>query len=131
MLLMIQTGNGVAKQKPEDIVYMVLDTQGIVNAGLSFIFTDAHAVSQFANFYDSSHIQNISNIIDQTAIISTYWGGEENRDLKLKKEAEFLVDGDIPAALILGFVVFNQAAEQTLLNFGVTQPIVIRTNYYF
>lgn len=133
MLLWIQTGYGDATAcPPEEIVYMVLWTQSIINVNLDYIFTDAHAVSGLTRFYDSSNIQNIQNILDWEAVRSTYWGGEENRELKLKKEAEFLVYGDIPYNAIAGFVVYNEAAKQRLVGFGIQDDrIAIRTNYYF
>lgn len=132
MLYMIQNGYGnVAACPPQNIVYIVSNIQSINNLGLNFIFTDGHAVSGLTNFYDDTDVSNINTLLDFNAIGNNDWGGEENRDLKRKKEAEFLVDGDIPTSAITGFVVYNQAAEQILLRFGVTQPIAIRTNFYF
>jgi hypothetical protein len=57
---------------------------------------------------------------------------DSDLDLKRRKEAEFLVLGDVPIAAIRGFYVFNERAKNILLESGVNEEqIVIRPDYYF
>lgn len=61
-----------------------------------------------------------------------YWKDENDLDLKRRKEAEFLVDGDISTEAVLGFAVYNETAKNKLIGFGVeAKRIVINTGFYF
>lgn len=133
MLLVIQTGyNGVSATAPEEIVYCVSNSDAIIAQGLNFVFTDGHAVNSFSDYYEMQDVMNLANILDSNAINTNQWGAQYGLDIKRKKEAEFLVLGDIPSSCIRGYVVYNQAAEQQLISFGVPQnSIAIRPNYYY
>lgn len=78
-------------------------------------------------------IQTINGIIDKRAVDCKYWTDENDLDLKRRKEAEFLVLGDIPAGAILGFVVYDDNALRRIEQMDGYQDrtVVIRPNYYF
>jgi hypothetical protein len=59
------------------------------------------------------------------------WGGEENRLLRQKKEAEFLVAEDVVSENICGFVCYNEIAKQRLLEIGVNKIISIQSQAYY
>ncbi len=61
-----------------------------------------------------------SSVIRQTcakkAISSKYWKDENDLDLKRRKEAEFLVSGDLPVNAIEGFVVYTETTAEIISN---------------
>ncbi len=104
----------------------------MIKHNLQFIFTDGHAVDGLSLPYDQSHIAAIENIIDIDAIKAKYWKDDKDLDLKRKKEAEFLVEDDVPIAAILGYAVYNQASKEKLIELGVEEKkIIVRQEYYF
>lgn len=133
MLYVIQKGfNSVKVTNAEDIVYCVSDVQQIVHHHLNFVFTNGHAVDSFSEFYYPDDVINIQNIIDQKAIDKRYWKDDNDLDLKRRKEAEFLVEGDIPLTAIRGYIVYNDRAREKLISFGaVTRDIEINQEFYF
>jgi hypothetical protein len=132
LYVMQHGGNGVERATPkENIVYVVCNLKDIVESGTAYCFSDGHATDAFTLFYDNSKISELPAIIDWTAIKSVYWGGEDNLEIKRKKQAEFLVADDIAAQNLCGFVSYNDAAKQRLMNMGVDKIIKISSKAYF
>ncbi len=131
MLYVIQHGyKGVTRQSPENIVYCVCTLQKIIDSGLEFFFTDGHAIDSLSSCYDASKINDIRSIIDTDAINAIDWTSA--RDLKRKKEAEFLVNGDIPANCVVGFICYNTEAKSKLLAMNIEEgKIYVDLKYYF
>lgn len=132
MLYVIQKGfNGVPVIPARDIVYCVTSIQKIVETNLEFIYTDGHAVDSFTSQFGMHDVTNIENHVDFQAVNVKYWKSDD-LDLKRRKEAEFLLFGDLPFKAILSFVVRNEATKIKLLNFGVAESLIeTRTNAYF
>lgn len=130
---MIQKGfNGVKPTKPEEIVYCVTSVQQILNSTLNFIFTDGHANNHFTSEYSKGQIHNIDNILDYDAINCRDWIDENDLDKKRKKEAEFLIEADLPLNNILGYICFSKKAQDKLISYGIEiKKIVIKPQYYF
>ncbi len=133
MLYVVQKGfNMVAPTLAENIVYCVSSVQKIIDLQLDFVFTDGHAVDRFSSQYTMSDIQNLHAIIDKNAIHNKYWKDENDLDRKRRKEAEFLVLGDIARDAILGFLVYNENAKKRMIKFGANAANVhIKSDYYF
>ena len=133
MLYVVQYGfNMVAPTPAENIVYCVSSVQKIIDLQLDFVFTDGHAVDGFSSQYTASNIQNIDNILDKNAINAKYWRDENDLDRKRRKEAEFLVLGDISQEGILGFITYNENAKNRLINFGIdVANIHVKSEFYF
>lgn len=133
MLYVIQNGfNQVPLTEAKDIVYLVCSIQSIIDNKLNFVFTDGHAVENFTKQYTPNEINNIHNIIDFTAVKAKYWKEEYDLDLKRRKEAEFLVDGDIDESIIEGYLISSVSEKDKLLNFGVSESkIYIKPDLYF
>lgn len=126
-------GNFVEKaHSPENIVYIACSLKSIILNGNKLYFTDGHATDNFTTFYNKDKITELVKIIDWKAVKSVYWGGEENLDLKRKKQAELLVSGDISPKHIVGFGCFNEKAKNTLISLGVLEDKIkiIRDAYY-
>jgi hypothetical protein len=133
MLYVVQNGfNMVAPTLPENIVYCVSSVQKIIDFQLDFVFTNGHAVDRFSSQYTVADIHNIDTILDRNAIIAKYWRDESDLDLKRRKEAEFLVLGDISNQAILGYITYNENAKNKVLKFGAEATLVhIKSEFYF
>lgn len=121
MLYVIQNGgNFTTKTSSSDIVYMVCSLSKIIELeNIEYYFCDGHATDYLTTFYDSNLIYQIEKILDWPSINTQYWGGEENLEVKRKKQAEFLVKGDLPVEVIEYFICYDDMAEKKLKNFGV------------
>lgn len=133
MLYVIQKGfNMVSPTPPEEIVYCVTSVRQVLDAKLDFVFTDGHAIDRFSMQFGINDVHDIGNLLDMGAIRSKYWKEESDLDKKRRKEAEFLIYGDIPQHLILGFITRNEDAMHRLTAFGIdSERIIIRPDYYF
>ena len=99
---------------------------------IPFYFTDGHAVDALSEFFTKNDIERIDEIIDKKAVKAKYWKEDTDLDLKRRKEAEFLIETDLPATAILGFAVYNDDAKNKLIEFGVGESKVIaKPNFYF
>lgn len=59
-------------------------------------------------------------------------GGQENLNIKRKKQAEFLVAGDLSPNLIIGFGCYNDDAKKRLTGLGIKEEkIKIIPNAYY
>lgn len=134
MLYVIQKGfNGVKPVAPADIVYLVSSVGRIVDTKLPFIFTSGHAFHKFSMpFRYPNEVIDIENIVDFGAVKEPNWKKEDDQDLKRRKEAEFLVEGDIPLAAIAGYCVYDDTARQKLLALGIAENrVIIKKDFYF
>ncbi len=103
ILYVIQNGfNGVTAIKPSEIAYCITNVSQILSHNLPFIFTNGHSVDVFTDFFTKEDVANINSIIDTNAICVRYWNNENDLDLKRRKEAEFLIESDVPASAIIG-----------------------------
>lgn len=126
MLYVIQHGGNfvVKATKATDIVYLVCSINKVVLNGNDYYFSDGHATDILTSFYDQSQINKLIGIIDWDAIRSAYWGGSENLNLKRKKQAEFLVMGDLPPNLIIGVGCYDIKSKDKLISMGVLENII-------
>lgn len=135
MLYVIQKGyNNVPAKNPENIVYCVTSVENMSTLTDRFVFTNGHAIDTLSEQFHDKDISNIADIIDWDAVNTKDWKKKMETDLDVKRrmQAEFLVGEDIPYNSILGFVVYNEIAEEQLLNFGVSpEQIRKRMNFYF
>lgn len=133
MLYVVQHGGNFTTQTPaSDIIYLVCSLEKILSIDVEFYFTDGHATDNLTTFYDKNYIKQINKIIDWQAVNETYWGGIENLDLKRRKQAEFLVKGDLPSDVIEKYLCYNEEAKKTLLTFGIQSNMIeIDINAYY
>lgn len=133
MLYVIQKGfNGVVPTAPEEIVYCVSSVQKIIDLQLSYVFTDGHAIDSFSSQYTEADVQRLGTLIDWEAVNELDWKKDTDLDLKRRKQAEFLVLGDVPRESILGFIVYNDEAKDRLRSLEVPDNMIhISKKYYF
>ncbi len=123
MLYVIQNGgNFVLKSTPASkIVYMVCSITRIIQHHEDYYFSDGHATDNLTSFYDKSKITDLAEIIDWNAVRASYWGGQDNLNIKRKKQAEFLVSGDVASEHIIGFGCYNDNSKNELINLGIKE----------
>jgi hypothetical protein len=133
MLYVIQNGfNMVAPTPAENIVYCVSSVQKMIDLGLDFVFIDGYAVDGFSGQHTAADLENIETILDMRAIYDRYWNDENDLDKKRRKEAEFLVVGDIASSVILSYLTYNENARDRIVNFGADADAVhVKSHYYF
>ncbi len=134
MLYVIQQGGNFVEKasKPEDLVYVVCSVQSIVNSELTYYFSDGHATDFLTSFYNKDKIMELPQIVDWTAVKTPYWGGNDNLNIKRKKQAEFLVMEDIPSNFIVGYGCYNDSSKQALIGFGIDGQLVkVIPNAYY
>lgn len=126
MLYVIQHGGNFVPQatKAKDIAYIACSVMKVYDLGYEFYFSDGHATDMLTTFYNKQAINNINRIIDWNAIKTSYWGGEDNLDVKRKKQAEFLVKEDVSPDSIIGFGCYNDEAQKKLISFGISKELI-------
>lgn len=134
MLRNIHTGwNGIKQVPNADIVILVSSLRRVSQLKLPFLFTDCHAYSGLANFYD-----------DLARLDRIDWPLLQRRDFKRDPEdpgkleryqAEALVHQQVPLAALLGIVCYTDAVradiESKMHGLGVALPVHTRPNWYF
>ncbi len=130
MLYNIQHGYKVERVDAENIVYLIVAIKAITNdSNRKFYFSDGHTVSRQTKFYGKDRLDRIDSLLDIEAIKSNDWGNDYV--VKERKQAEFLVGGDIPATDIAHICCHSQAARQRLINMGVTCNIIVNQQAYY
>ncbi|MBX9891363.1 MAG: DUF4433 domain-containing protein [Chitinophagaceae bacterium] len=123
MLYVIQNGgNFVTKATPAyEIIYMVCSIAKIIKHHKDYYFSDGHATDNLTSFYDKTKVSELPEIIDWNAVRASYWGGQDNLNVKRKKQAEFLVSGDVDSSHIIGFGCYNDNAKNKLVDLGIEE----------
>lgn len=124
MLYVIQHGGNYVPDvvDPQNIVYVVVSIEKLVqDENIVCYFSDGHATDSFTSFYTKREICQLSSILDLDTIKAKQWSGENvDRDLKRRKQAEFLVGNDIPVSYIIGFVCYNEEAKIRLMEWNIS-----------
>jgi len=134
MLYVIQNGGNfvIKSTSASQIVYMVCSISRIIKRHEDYYFSDGHATDSLTSFYDKTKLNELGKIIDWGAIKASYWGGQDNLNIKRKKQAEFLVSGDLAPDLIIGFGCFNNTAKNKLVDLSVHEgKIRVIPNAYY
>jgi hypothetical protein len=135
MLYVIQQGGNFVEKAthPENIIYLACSLSSIINSNENIhYFTDGHATDSYTIFYDPKEIGMLPKIIDWEAVKNPYWGGLDNLNIKRKKQAEFLVKGDVHTKHIVGFGCYNEVAKDRLVEMGIKEDkIKIITQAYY
>lgn len=134
MLYNIQKGfQGVTKRSPQDIVYLVTTFNEVIKTGKPYVFTDGHAYHFMTQFFNN---EKYFNEVDWDTVNLAKWNDTEaDPDRKRRKQAEFLVYGEIPLSAIVAFVVFNDDAKSLILTkFAITGfegSVLVRPEWYY
>lgn len=135
MLYEIQHGfNNVKRRNPEEIVYCIISLQDVIDKRLEGFFTDGHAKNVMTTFYHNSRLGDISQLVRREDVFEHNWGPQYDNtgETKRKKSAELLLKDNINPEYIKWFVVYNNQAKSTLINYGVEEKkILVKQDFYF
>lgn len=134
MLRNIHTGwNGIKQVPNEDIVILVSSLYRVKELGLPFLFTDCHAYSGLALYFD-----------DLAQLDQIDWPLLQRRDFKRDQDdpgklercqAEALVHRQVPLSALLGVVCFTDGVrtgiERKMEACGLVLPVHTRPGWYF
>lgn len=133
MLYCIKNGFDVEKIPQNEIIYLVSETDKIIEHNCEYVFTDGHAftvISQFYNDFKDLHFLNWK-LID-----SKYWentGTEPDR--KRIKQAECLIYKEFPLSALTGIAVYNRECYDYIIailkNYSSNIIVKIKSDYYF
>lgn len=130
MLYNIQHGYGVEQVSPENIVYLIVALKPITDDDKrEYYFSDGHAISGMTHFYGKESIDRIDEILDKRSILNNDWG--DDYEVRERKQAEFLIRGDIPFDYVTGICCYNDDAREKLLEMGVRCRIIIKPDAYY
>ena len=136
MLAAISRQRVDAYQGEQDpIIYLVSTVQRVMDAGLTWCFTDGHALERVTSF-----LRDISDMdrVDWAVIAARQWRNtDDDPDRMRRKQAEFLVHKSVPWQVFLGVAVRNvnlkQRVEELLASVdpGLHRPVAIRPKWYY
>ena len=117
----------------DEMIYFMTDTDTIQRLALPFVFTDAHAIMRFTNFYDD--LANLDKV-DWEVMNAFVWRDDNDHpNRKSKRQAEFLIHEKVPIAACIGLAVKNERVkvqvQEILKDVNIRLPIGIRGNFYF
>ncbi|HBI36005.1 MAG: hypothetical protein A2015_06155 [Spirochaetes bacterium GWF1_31_7] len=115
----------------EPIIHLVADFDKVISwsntNGKRWVFTDSNAGSYYFNDYNS--LSELSKI-DWNAVQTTDW-----QDCREKKQAEFLIENNLPFQFIESIIVYSheqlQKVQDILKLSGHKPPVVINKNWYY
>lgn len=130
MLYNIQHGYGVKMVNAEDIVYVIVKLSDIVNDPyLDYVFSDGHAISGTTRFYGKESIDRIETLLDLDAIRCDVWGNDYF--VREKKQAEFLLKGDVPVERIYALCCYSDSVRDRLQAMGAKMKIIVSKKAYY
>jgi hypothetical protein len=97
-------------QRP--LLTLVVSVEEVAAAGLGFVVYDGHALSAFSR---SFHTLDGLRHLDWEAIDGSQFGNDD-RDLKRRKQAEFIVHDAVPWNLVKGIAVCDTIARRKTLD---------------
>lgn len=114
MLYSIQKGfNGVTQRSPETIIYLVTTFDNINENESQYVFSDGHGYHSMSQFFNA---EDDLEEVDWDAVKLRRWNDtEDDPDRKRRKQAEFLVYGEVSLSAIVGIGVYNEAAKTNIL----------------
>lgn len=84
--------------------------------------------------YEIDKLNQLNELVHYENVYRTYWSIREDNsgEYKRLKSAELLIENNIPTTMIAGYVVYDKAAHDKLVSFGIdNEKIIINNNYYF
>lgn len=134
MLYKILNSNddNVIKRKPDEIIYLVTNTEKLVQMGKYYFYTDGHLNSVYTQIFDDNNFSKV----DLNACKAKYWTNtEKDPDLKRRKQAEFNIHGDLPVNILDGILVYSEKIKRQVLKLLQTYNLELKVNvkpsYYY
>ena len=134
MLYTIHQGNvPTVSDGQREVVHLVLSAEAVATSR-TCVFTDGHAIMNLSNYYDD--LEDLARL-DWRAIQTREWGlkFDPTGETKRKKQAEFLVHGQVPWNQVMGIGVFTAdcsvLAEAALVGLPHVPRVAVRRDWYY
>jgi hypothetical protein len=134
MLFAIHKGRVPSMRDGQDkVIYLVTSAEAVRDAGLAFAFTDGHAVMRVSAQYDD--LACLSEI-DWDIMEKRYWADtNEDPDRSRRRQAEFLVYGELPWDLVSEVAVASSSMREQVgrILTGATHRsnVAVRPSWYY
>lgn len=134
MLYNIHTGRGgVRKVENSNIILLVSSLHHLHNLGLPFVFTDRHAYSITANYFNN--LASL-NAINWPLLQVRNFQRDPNDPEKIERyQAEALIPKELPVKGLLGAVCYTEATQQTVQRYvedlDIPLKVICRPNWFF
>lgn len=134
MMYNIYTGRGeVPKRRNEDICILVSSLHHVQSAALQFIFTDRHAYTYLARYFNN--IAQLNEIDWPLLQARNFKRNPDDPEQIERYQAEALVYGYLPIGALLGIVCYTKDVKSMLdaevQNRGLTLDIQVIPGWYF
>lgn len=116
---------GVPKRSQEEIIYIVSSIDKIIELGLDFVFFDGHGYHNFSQAFND--IEFLNRVDWKIINASRWYDTEEDPDRKRRKQAEFLIKGEVSLNAILGIATYNEVALTHVNRILKQNSIAIKT----
>ncbi len=93
-------GENVIARPQRDIVYVVSSVEKIVESRQDFVFSDGHGIHHLTKFYDK--LEYLPEVDKKTVKAQQWSNTEYDSDRQRRKQAEFLVKGELSLEYVLG-----------------------------
>lgn len=115
------------------LVHLVSSIDAVLNANLSYVFTNGHPIMYLTDFFED--LKDLSEI-DWNLMGSMMWNDTStDLDRKRRRQAEFLVYDFFPWEAIIEIGVINTQMQtlvkQVLGNEENAPPVTIQSNWYY
>ncbi len=137
MLYAIKCGNlGSEASDQSKIAYLQTTIERILAGGLLAVYTDLNAALSYARMTADLADLDGDDFVDWPLMRQTMWNNTaDDPDRKERRQAECLVDGPIPWALVEGITVRTEAAAEQVVAMlgeaGWRTPVSVRPGWYF
>ena len=91
----------------DEIVHIEIKLNDVLENQLRFVYTDGHAIMFYSDYYNDP--AKIDEAIDWEVMEALYWHDTpEDNDRKRRRQAEFLIQEEVPCRLIRGMYTMNK-----------------------
>lgn len=131
MLYRLQCGNLSSRQSVDDIIYCIIVIEDVAGLDHEIFYTDGNATSRATTFYRFENIEKLNEDVSVKDVYCRDWGGDDV-SLRCRKQAELLVEGDIPPEKVAYFAVRSDDAKMRLTSLGADEGrVYVRKDFYF
>jgi len=133
MLNNILTGYGVTKERPEEIIFLIIDVPGAVNCKQLYFFSDGQANTRISEHYND--LKDLNKVDWEVVKSGDFSKSPNDNDRTRRYQAEFLIHEKIPVNCIKAIVVYNETCatfvKKKLATTGLIIPVYIKRSFYF
>ncbi len=134
MLYNIVTGyNGITQRDRHEIVILVSSVEKLSASGVRFVFTNRHALVQYATFY--SDVRDLDKI-DWELLRARDFARSESDPGKVERyQAELLAFQKVPVEALLGIACYSEESKSrvasVLADAGIELKVVVKRDWFF